>query len=321
MKSFALIRFLPETTSIPFIKWRYVAFAISAAMILVSVVALATRGLNFGIDFRGGSIIEMRTEQAANLDQIRTIVGGLGLGEIQVQEFGSPQDVLISLELQKPEEGVGQEIAQQQAAQSVRTALEAAIPGIDFRRTEVVGPKVSGELVQSGILAVLVSLALMLVYIWWRFEWQFSVGAVAALAHDVIITLGMFAVTRIEFNLAIIAAILTIVGYSMNDTVVVYDRIREKMRKFKKMPLAELLNLAINKTLSRTTMTSFTTLIALIALFVLGGAALRGFSFALIWGIVIGTFSSIFVAAPILLLTGVNRAALLHEDDAKDSAP
>jgi preprotein translocase SecF subunit len=281
----------------------------------ISIGALVTRGLNFGIDFRGGSIIEIQTDGPADLTAIRTLLGELQLGDVQVQQFGAPSDVLINIEQQDGSDDIGAEIAQQQAADRVKLALEESFPGVDIRRTEVVGPNVSGELVPAGALSVVVALALMLLYIWWRFEWQFSVGAVLALAHDVILTMGMFAITQLEFNLSIIAAILTIVGYSMNDTVVVYDRIREKMRKYKKMLLEELLNLAINKTLSRTIMTSVTTLLALVSLFILGGEALRGFSFAMIWGVVIGTYSSIFVAAPLLLITGVNREHLLPESE------
>lgn len=321
MKSLALIRLLPDAAGIPFIQWRYIAFAISLVAIAISIGAFFTRGLNFGIDFRGGSIIEIQTQGPADLQQIRGLLNGLNLGEIQVQEFGAPNDVLINIEQQDTVEGQSAELAQQVAANLVRETLEANFEGVEFRRTEVVGPKVSGELVQAGAISVLVALALMLIYIWLRFEWQFSVGAVLALVHDVIITIGMFAVTQLEFNLSIIAAILTIVGYSMNDTVVVYDRIREKMRKYKKMEMAELLDFAINKTLSRTAITSLTTLLALISLFILGGEALRGFSFAMIWGVVIGTYSSVFVAAPLLLITGVNRENLLHEERPVDNTP
>jgi len=312
MVSFALVHYLPDAAGIQFLKWRNVAFAISAILIVASIALFATRGLNFGIDFRGGTLIEIETPTTADVGAIRDSLNDLGLGDVQAQSFGSDTAVLIQVE-QQDGEGREGELAQQAAAQSIRSTLESTIPGVEFRRTEVVGPKVSGELVQAGGTAVGLALLLMLAYIWWRFEWQFSVGAVAALAHDVILTIGMFALTQLEFNLSIIAAILTIVGYSMNDTVVVYDRVREKIRKYKKMPLPELLDFAINKTLSRTILTSVTTLLALLSLFILGGEALRGFSFAMIWGVVIGTYSSIFIAAPLLLITGVKREKLLLE--------
>lgn len=307
---FSLIHIVPETTNVPFIKGRFVAMLFSAALMIASIGAFATMGLNLGIDFVGGTLIEIETQEDANLSEIRENLNGLGFGEIQVQTFGAPNDVLIKMRQQEPENPdveMAAERAQQQAANTVQETLVEMLPGVEFRRVEVVGPAVSGELVRAGILAVGLALGAMLIYIWFRFEWQFSLGAVIALTHDVIATMGMFAVTQFEFNLASIAAILTIVGYSMNDTVVVYDRIRENLRKFKRMPLAELLNLSINQTLSRTLMTSITTLMALFALFFLGGAVLRGFSFAMIWGVLIGTYSSIFVASPLLLLTGVKR--------------
>ncbi len=311
LKSYSLF---PAEFNFAFINHRNIAFAISALAIVISVGAFLTRGLNYGIDFRGGSLIELVTPEAADLSVIRSSVDSLGLGDIRVQEFGAPNDVLVIVE-RVPGTGPEAERAQQDAARAVTEAIQAAVPGATVARTEVVGGAVSGELVQAGTLAVVVSLALMLLYIWLRFEWQFSLGAVIALVHDVIITIGMFAITQIEFNLSIIAAILTIVGYSMNDTVVVYDRVREKMRKFKKMALADLLNLAINKTLSRTLMTSLTTIVALLSLYILGGQVLRGFSFAMIWGVLVGTYSSIFIAAPFLLLTGA-RSTESDEDGA-----
>lgn len=306
----ALIHIVPENTNVPFIKARFVAMAFSALLLLGSIGAFATLGLNFGIDFQGGTLIEIETPQQPDLGGIRTTLSDLDLGDVQVQTFGKPNDLLIRIEEQEvsdPTVHLAAERAQQAAAETVKNALTDLLGEVDFRRVEVVGPKVSGELVEAGILAVVLALAAMLVYIWFRFEWQFSLGAVVALTHDVIATIGMFAVTQFEFNLASIAAILTIVGYSMNDTVVVYDRIRESLRKYKRMPLPELLNKSINQTLSRTLMTSLTTLIALLALFFLGGSVLRGFSFAMIWGVVIGTYSSIFIASPMLLITGVKR--------------
>ncbi len=304
--SFALSQYIPLGTKVPFVQMRFIAFGVSAVAIVVSMAAYLMLGLNFGIDFRGGSQLQIETQGPANLTKIRTIVSDLNLGDVQVQHFGSDSIVRIRIERQAGEGTEGAN-AQQAAITTVKKALDANIEGVTYRATSVISPKVSGELVNAGIYAVVGALICMLIYIWFRFEWQFSVGAVVALAHDVILTIGMFSISRLEFNLSIIAAILTIVGYSMNDTVVVYDRIRENLRKYKRMSLIDVLNLSINETLSRTTITSLTTLLALLSLFFLGGEVLRGFSFAMIWGVVVGTYSSIFVAAPILLILGVNR--------------
>jgi len=316
--SLALVNFFPDTTSIPFIKARFAAFGISALMIVGSIAAFVSMGLNFGIDFTGGVTLEVRTEEeidSARIDEMRGVLNDLGFGAVELQGLSELTEgsacygnhcALIRVQPQEGE-GLEAEQAQQTANLAVQAALTELYPTIDFRSVQVLGPKVSGELVEAGIMSIVVALVLMLVYIWFRFEWQYSVGAVLALVHDVIITIGMFSVTQMEFNLSTIAAILTIVGYSMNDTVVVYDRIREKIRKFKKKDLEEVLNLAINKTLSRTILTSVTTLVALFALWLLGGAALQGFAFAMIFGIAIGTYSSIFIAAPILLMTKVKR--------------
>lgn len=302
-----LLKIVPEKTSIRFIAKRNMAFALSGLLMILSVVLFFTQGLNFGIDFKGGTLIEIGTPQPADLGLIRSTVGSLGLGDVKIQEFGSPTDVLIFVEAQFSADE-NEEQAQQDVARVVKDALNLALgEGISYRRIEVVGPKVSGELVYQGILAIVMAVLLMIIYIWFRFEWQFSLGAVLALVHDVALTVGMFALTQLEFNLSIIAAILTIVGYSMNDTVVVYDRVRENLRKFKKMELGELLDLSINETLSRTTMTSLTTLLALFSLYFFGGEVIRGFTFAMIWGVFVGTYSSIFVAAPLLLLTDVKR--------------
>jgi preprotein translocase SecF subunit len=248
------------------------------------------------------------TEGPADLGKIRSLVSDLDLGDVQVQEFGSDHEVLIRVETQVARSVGETESIQQDVPVQIRAALDEGLSTpITVGLVEVVGPKVSGELVQSGALAVIAAVALMLVYIWFRFEWQFSLGAVIALVHDVILTIGVFSLTRIEFNLSIIAALLTIVGYSMNDTVVIYDRVRENLRKYKKMDLSELIDHSLNETLARTSMTSVTTLLALIALYVFGGEVIRGFTFAMMWGVVVGTYSSIFVAAPILLITGVKR--------------
>ena len=291
---------VPTDTKIKFVSYGKIALLLSTIGILASIFLFFTRGLNYGIDFIGGTLVEIQTKDAANLKDLRSKVGSLGLGDVQLQLFGSPTSVLIRAETQP-----GGEKAQQAAVDKIKKALGGQ--GIKFLRTEVVGPTVSGELVTSSIEAVSLSLFAVLFYIWIRFEWQFSLGAIAALVHDVILTIGVFSLTQMEFNLPIIAALLTIVGYSLNDTVVVFDRVRENLRKYKKKPLQELLDLSVNETLSRTLMTSITTLVALLALFLFGGEALKGFSFAMIWGVVVGTYSSVFVASPVLLFLGVKR--------------
>ena len=294
------LRFVPAGTHVAFIRFRTLSFIASSLLMVASLALFFIVDLNYGIDFRGGTLIEIRDKSGpANLSALRSQIGGLGLGDVQVQEFGQPSDVLIRVE-QQP----GGEQTQQQAIQKVKAALGDTV---DYRRVEVVGPTVSAELIQSGTIAVLVAIMSVLIYIWFRFEWQFSVGAVAALVHDVVLTIGVFCALQLEFNLSIIAAILTIVGYSLNDTVVVYDRVRENLRKYKKMPLDELLDQSINDTLSRTILTSVTTLIALGSLYTFGGEVIRGFTFAMIWGVLVGTYSSIFVAAPLLLVLGVKR--------------
>lgn len=293
------IKLIPDDTHVPFMAYHRIAMAVSAALMVVSLALFFAVGLNYGIDFKGGTLIEIKTEGPADTSELRDELGGLGLGDIQIQTFGAPDDVLIRVQEQP-----GGEQAQQAVVEKVRGALGEAV---EYRRVEVVGPTVSQELIESGTLAVILAIFAVLVYIWLRFEWQFSAGAVLALVHDVVLTIGVFSLLQIEFGLPIIAAILTIVGYSLNDTVVVYDRVRENLRKYKKMPLSDLLNLSINDTLSRTVVTSLTTLIALLALYILGGEVIRGFVFAMIWGVIIGTYSSIFVAAPLLLILGVKR--------------
>ena len=260
-------------------------------------------GLNFGIDFKGGTLIEIETQNKIEISEVRSSLNSLSLGDIQVQEFGSDKNLLIRIEQQQ-----GGDQIQQNVLEIVKQKLMNDISEtINFRRTEVVGPKVSGELIQSGTIAILVAVFAMLIYIWLRFEWQFSLGAVIALLHDVILTIGVFCLTQLEFNLPIIAAILTIVGYSMNDTVVVYDRVRENLRKFRSKEITSLLNLSINETLSRTIVTSVTTLLALVSLYIFGGEVIKGFTFAMIWGVLVGTYSSIFVAAPLLTYLDVKR--------------
>lgn len=299
-----LLKLVPANTNIRFIDFRKMAYVLSAVMIVASFGLYFNKGLNFGIDFEGGIMIEIGTEGPANITRIRSVMKGLNMGDVKVQEFGAVNDVLIRLEHQ---EG----LTVDQVVEKVREVLPGAVEGeISYRRTETVGSTVSGELISDGIWAVIYAMSAVLIYIWFRFEWQFGMGAVIALIHDVILTIGMFSLTGMEFNLSTIAAILTIVGYSLNDTVVVYDRIRENLRKFRKKSMPDLLNLSINDTLSRTVMTSVTTLIALASLFFLGGEGIHGFAAAMIWGIFVGTYSSIFIAAPVLLWVELRR-----EDD------
>ncbi len=297
------LKLVPAGTKIPFLKSRFVAFALSILLMIGSAGMFFGPGLNKGIDFEGGIMIEVGMAEAPDLAQMRKSLGSLGLGQVSLQTFGAPDDILIRVQRQE-----GDSEAQKKAVEIVKATLEQEYgEDVSYRRIEFVGPTISAELVDTAIQAVLVSVVAILIYIWLRFEWHYSVGAIAALVHDVVLTIGMFAVTGIEFNLASVAAILTIVGYSINDTVVVYDRIRENFRRFKKMEVRDLLDLSINETLSRTVMTSVTTLLALGALFIFGGEVIRGFATAMIFGVVIGTYSSIFVAAPLLLQIGLTH--------------
>ncbi len=302
------IQFVKDDINLGFIKFRFAAYVVSAILIVGSVFLIATKGLNFGIDFTGGTVIEIRTPEVPNLGELRSELNALGLGAISIQEFGEPDDLLIRLPQQQKFDDDGE--AQKAAIEAVRGALDAKYgDGVDYRRVEFVGPQVGAELKRQGALAVLFSMIGILAYVWFRFEWQFGVAALIALAHDAIATIGLFALTGMEFDLSTVAAVLMIAGYSINDTVVVFDRIRENLRKYKKMPIAELFNLSINQMLARTLMTSLTTLLALIALFVFGGPVIQGFVDALIFGIVVGTYSSIFVAAPVLMLLNIKRGA------------
>ena len=310
------IRLVPAKTNVGFMRWHRTAFMGSAVAAVVSIVLLAIVGLNFGIDFRGGILIEARTPGIANLAAMRSSLSRLGLGEVALQGFGQSSDVLIRVELQE-----GGDAAQQATVGVVKDALERDVgAGITYRRVEVVGPKVSAELIRADTLALVLAIAAMLIYIWFRFEWQFSLGAVAALVHDVVMTVGLFSLTGLDFNLATIAAILTIIGYSMNDTVVIYDRVRENLRKFKTMNLAELLDLSVNDTLSRTVVTSVTTLLALVALRFIGGEVIESFTVAMMWGVVVGSYSSVFVAAPLLLYLKVRAGPEREEADEAEAA-
>ncbi|MBL28830.1 MAG: protein translocase subunit SecF [Rhodospirillaceae bacterium] len=312
------LRVIPDGTHIPFMRWRKIAFVFSLLLGIASVALFFTRGLNYGIDFEGGILVEVQTPGPADLSEMRTRLNNLGLGGVSLQEFGAPNDVLIRVERQP-----GEEAEQQRAVEAVRAALtEEYGDGVDYRRVEFVGPKVGSELVVAGIEAVVFSVIAMLFYIWFRFEWQFGIGSVVALIHDVVLTIGMFTITGIEFDLATVAAVLLIIGYSMNDTVIVYDRVRENLRKYKKEDLEVLLDRSINNTLARTFNTSFTTLLALFALYFLGGEVIAGFSFTMIWGIAVGTYSSIFIAAPLLMGLNLRRdRGETAEDAAGDKAP
>lgn len=320
MKDISLVRILPQEPRVPFINVRMFAAAFSVFAIIASIVLFSVKGLNYGIDFTGGTVLEIGSvTQELDDETVRAALIEIGYGNAQLQGIQPPVGSVttegvpienklfrIGLQLQDEtgEEGQG---AQQAALNSVKAGLTVEIGDYFVRNTEVVGSQVSGELRRKGLMSVGLALFFVLAYIWFRFEWQFGLGAVFALVHDVILTIGVFSLTQIEFNLTIIAAILTIVGYSLNDTVIVYDRIRENLRKFKRKPLPEVLNIAINDTLSRTILTSVTTLLALVALYVLGGSALKGFSFAMIWGVFVGTYSSIFVASPLLLALKLKR--------------
>lgn len=289
-----MLRLIPDDTKIPFMRWRSVTFSISVCLLVLTVLAWGAMGINYGIDFTGGNLIEVRHKGGpADLSELRKVIGGLELGEAQVQGFGQGDDVMIRL----PEQPGG-DAAQQVALNKVKDKLGDAY---EIRRTEVVGPSVSADLRRDGAIAVVVSLGLVLIYLWFRFEWQFAIGAVLTTAHDIVLTMGVIIIFQLQFDLQSLAAVLTIVGYSLNDTVVVYDRIRESLRKYKKMPLPDLIDLSINQTLSRTICTALTTFMAVLALFVFGGEALRGFNFTMLVGILIGTYSSIVVSAPMLI--------------------
>ena len=280
---------------------------ISASLILISILLLFFKGLNFGVDFKGGTLIELRAnDKKINVTSLRDSFKSMNLGDINVKKFGNENDFLIKIE-KKDRSANSIEIIKKNLSDNVSSSF-------NFRRIENVGPKVSSELLKSGIIAIALSLAAMLFYIWIRFEWQFSLGAILALFHDVIITLGLFSLFGLEINLSIVAAVLTIVGYSMNDTVVIYDRVRENLRRFSDIKIFELTNISINETLSRTIITSITTLLALVSIYLFGGEILKGFSLAMIMGVIFGTYSSIYIANPILVRLKVSQKTILKEE-------
>jgi len=281
---------------------------LSLVLLILSLGSVLTQGLNFGIDFLGGTTIRSQSTQAVDVGAYRDSLSVMDLGDVSISEIFDPNfDDDQHVAMIRIQQQSGDDISVNDVTEDALSALKSFDPNISFVSVESVGPKVSGELIQTAILAVVLAIGAVLIYIWLRFEWQFAQGAVVALIHDVLLTIGVFSVLQIKFDLAIIAALLTIVGYSLNDTVVVFDRVRENLRKYKKRPLKEVLNISINETLSRTIATSFTTLLALIALFVLGGDVIRGFVFAMIWGVIVGTYSSVFIAAATLLRLGVKR--------------
>ena len=281
---------------------------LSSLLIIVSLILLIFKGLNFGIDFKGGTLIELRSSDTKiNVSSLRDNLKQMDLGDVSVKKFGNDQDYLIKFENKDNKKNIIEEI---------RSSLDKSFGNnFDFRRVENVGPKVSAELLKSGIIAISISLAVMLIYIWIRFEWQFSLGAILALFHDVIVTLGLFSLLNLEINLSIIAAVLTIVGYSMNDTVVIFDRVRENLRKYSDIKIFELTNISINETLSRTLITSITTLLALLSIFFFGGEILKGFSLAMIFGVVFGTYSSIYIANSVLVRLNVSQKTILKEEE------
>ena len=280
---------------------------LSIILIFFSLILLLFKGLNYGVDFKGGTLIEIRTDQnSSNITLIRDSFNQMDLGDVSVKKFGTETDFIVKFEKQKSKDP--------KFIDNIKTKLSSSIGNVDFRRVEKVGPKVSSELLKSGIIAIVLSLAAMLLYIWIRFEWQFSLGAILALFHDVIITLGVFSIFSLEINLSIVAAILTIVGYSMNDTVVIFDRVRENLKKYADIKIFELTNISINETLSRTIITSVTTLLALLSIYIFGGEILKGFSLAMILGVIFGTYSSIYIANPILVLLKVSQRTVIKEE-------
>ena len=297
-----------EKFNIPFNKFYKLFNIFSLSLILISLLLLIFKGLNYGVDFKGGTLIEIRSlDKTLNISDLRKSFNNLNLGDVTVKRFGNDNDYVVKFEKKQSIE--------ENFIENIKIELKKDIGNIfEFRRVESVGPKVSAELLKSGVIAIALSLGAMLIYIWIRFEWQFSLGAIIALFHDIIITLGFFSLLNLEINLSIVAAVLTIVGYSMNDTVVIFDRVRENLKKFSDIKIYEITNIAINETLSRTIITSITTLLALVSIFIFGGAILKGFSFAMILGVIIGTYSSIYIANPILVRLNISQKTILKEE-------
>jgi preprotein translocase subunit SecF len=303
------LRIVPDETKFDFIRFRRISFPISAVLSIIAITLYFVHGLNFGIDFKGGTLLEIQNKSGpADIATLRSQLGSLGLGDVQLQQFGGPADVLIRIAEQP-----GGDQAQQAAVQKVRQTLGDSV---EYRRVEVVGPRVSGELLAYGTIGLMLAIVAILVYLWFRFEWQFALGAMIANVHDIVLTIGFMSVTQIDFDLTSIAALLTILGYSLNDTVVIYDRIREMLRRYKKMPMPELLNTSINSTLSRSIVTHVTVTLALLALLLFGGKAIHSFAATMMFGVVlVGTYTSIFIAAPILIYLGVGSHRHGGEED------
>ena len=304
-----LLRIVPDDTKFNFMRFRRISFPISALLSLIAMFLYFFHGLNFGIDFVGGTLMEVQSKSGpANLSQMRTTLNGLGLGDVQLQQFGAPTDVLLRV-AQQP----GGEAAQQAAVAKIRQALGDSV---EYRRVEVVGPRVSTELLAYGTLGLVLAILSILIYLWFRFEWQFALGAMIANVHDLVLTLGFMSVTQIDFDLTSIAALLTILGYSLNDTVVIYDRIREMLRRYKRITMSELLNVSVNATLSRSIITHVTVTLALLALLLFGGQAIHSFTATMMFGVVlVGTYTSVFIAAPILIYLGVGTGRELQKDE------
>jgi preprotein translocase subunit SecF len=308
-----LLRIVPDDTKFDFMRFRRISFPLSALLSILAVVLYFTHGLNFGIDFVGGTLMEVQSKSGpANLSQMRTTLNGLGLGDVQLQQFGGPNDVLLRIAQQPGGEG-----AQQQAVAKVRQALGDRV---EYRRVEVVGPRVSTELLAYGTLGLVVAIFAIQIYLWFRFEWQFALGAMIANVHDIVLTIGFMSVSQIDFDLTSIAALLTILGYSLNDTVVIYDRIREMLRRYKRISMAELLNVSVNATLSRSIITHVTVTLALLALLLFGGKAIHSFTATMMFGVVlVGTYTSVFIAAPIQIYLGVGTGRDLHKKEESES--
>jgi preprotein translocase subunit SecF len=313
--SIPMLRIVPDDTKFDFMRFRRISFPISALLSIAAILLFFYHGLNYGIDFIGGTLIEVQSKTGpADLAKMRATLGGLGLGDVQLQQFGAPTDVLIRV-AQQP----GGEQAQQAAIAKVRAALG---DGVEYRRVEVVGPRVSTELLAKSTLGLGLAIVAILVYLWFRFEWQFALGAMIANVHDLVLTIGYMSLMQIDFDLSSIAALLTILGYSLNDTVVIYDRIREMLRRYKRMSTPELLNISVNSTLSRSIITHLTVTLALLALLFFGGHAIHGFIATMIFGVVlVGTYTSVFIAAPILIYLGVGTARMEATEEAAEKRP
>jgi preprotein translocase subunit SecF len=310
-----LLRIVPDDTSFDFMRFRRFSFPLSAILSVLAVVAYFTVGLNFGIDFVGGTLVEVQSKTGpADLGRMRSTLNALNFGDVQLQQFGAPTDVLIRIP-QQP----GGETAQQEAVAKVRAALG---DGVDYRRVEVVGPRVSSELLSYGTLGLVLAIIGILIYLWFRFEWQFALGAMIANVHDLVLTIGFLSLMQIDFDLSSIAALLTILGYSLNDTVVIYDRIREMLRRYKRMPMDQLLNIAVNATLSRSIITHVTVTLALLSLLIFGGPVIHGFTAAMTFGaVLVGAYTSIFIASPLLIYLGVGEGREMTADSEPEPEP